>query len=86
MTIPHTEDVTSKRLNNISGARTDCGGNQSVRPATAPALLALAPHPSMLTNATAPALLAFAPPLSVIANAPAPVCLRGRAVDHGYKS
>ena len=75
MTIPHTEDVTSKRLNNISGARTDCGGNQSVRPAAAPTILALALLSSMLANGAAPTILAFAPLSSMLANGAAPTFL-----------
>ena len=71
MTIPNTEDATPKRFNSIPGARTDCGGMQSVRPA-APAILAIVPHLAMLANAAAPAIRALVPLPAMLANAAAP--------------
>ena len=71
MTIPNTEDATPKRFNSIPGARTDCGGMQSVRPGAAPAILADVSPFTMLANAAAPAILAIAPPVAMLANAAA---------------
>lgn len=84
MTFPHTEGVTSQRLNNISSAWTDCIGNQSVRTATAPAFFALALLLYMLANAAATTILACALHPSMLENEGKALSTMTQREDHTH--